>query len=111
MILRHRVGGKRRPLLRALGWHNHPLAKDLTATRGIEEMRSRDGESTGVGRGISELEHHSRAREAKHDPARALHARHPEYLRCATVGMPHRDRIDDIGVLIVGTHVWTIRRS
>lgn len=111
MILRNRVGGKRRPLLRVFGWHDHPLTKDLTATRGVKEMRSRDGESPGVRRGISELEHHSRAREAKHDPTRALQARHPEYLRCAAVGMPRRDRVDDVGVLIVGTHAWTIRRS
>jgi hypothetical protein len=104
VILRDRLGGERLPLVGLRRGHDDPLAEDLAATGGVEEMCSGNGESSRMGRRLGELEHHSRAREAEHDPARSLHAWHAEHLGGTAIGMPRRDCIDDVVVAFLGGH-------
>ena len=98
MILGDRLGRERLPLGRPLGRHDDPLAELLAAPGRVEEVRAGNGERARVRLGIGELEDHPRAREPEDDAARALHAGHPEHLRRTAVGVPRRDRVDDVVV-------------
>ena len=113
MILTNALVGERLPLLDLLGWDDDPLPEALAAAGRIEEMRAGKSERPGTDLRVRELEHHPRAGEAEHDLAGALHARHREHLRGASLVVPGADRVDDVleacPLLLAIVHVSTIR--
>jgi len=89
---------ERVPLVRMRCGDDDPLPEGLTATGRIEEVCARECERVLVRARFGELERHVAAGEARDHSPGALEAGHAEDPRGADLGMPGRQRVDDLVV-------------
>ena len=105
VILGERRVRERVPLVRVDSGNDDPLAKRLTPARRVEEVCTRERKRTSVVVRVGELEHHRPAGEAGDNAAGALEARHAEGLRCANLGVPRGQGIDNFVVTLACIHL------